>query len=88
MVTVKYSRLKGKMYVKTGKNKVQEHTLYSNDINATALHFIKKYFEDTIIDICNGRINSYNHSLYRDGDAKKEFFMKLKCSVSQALQFH
>jgi len=87
MVTVEYSKLKRSMYVKTGKGKEREYTMYSNEVNATALFYIKKYFEETITQICNERINTYSHIIYNDGCRKTEFFMKLKCSVSKALMY-
>jgi len=59
----------------------------TNEVNATALFYIKKWFEETITQICNERINTYNHTIYRNEIGKTEFFLKLKCSVSQALKY-
>ena len=87
MINIEYSKSKNRLYVKTVKEKVVEHQLYSADINEAALCFVKKYFENTIIEICNGRINAYEHTYEYDYGKKKEFFMRLKCSVTQALKY-
>ena len=85
MVTIEYSKSKGILYIKEGKGKPQEIRANAKTVNDYALNYIKAYFSDTIIKLCDERINTYDHSTNILN--KKEFYMRLKSNIEAKLAY-
>jgi len=83
MITAEYSKLKGILYLKTGKIK-QEFNVNARTVNDYALRCIKQYFIDTISKLCAERTNVYDH-IYINMNEKNTFFYNLKLNIVNSL---